>query len=331
MKQEAAHRSSNTWLIRTAVLMILLAGSSSPRPVLADPTGPQALDLRMTMASSTRISLGEPIVVHYTIKNMAPAEQITFHAGEKNNEWYAFSLTDSKGRTIKAVPPPTLGTTQGLHQSPEASIPHGDRMEGDLVVTRYLAVPGPGTYTLVVHTATPYYVEPSDAGWYPNGRPSSMQLVELRQDFRFPLIVTATTSAALRVLSEALRRKLADARYAGQWKSLTEQLFSLPEEEAFSAWQTLLTDPTTSDLVLTTAADQLASQPDVTKASLLAEALWGGVQLMDNDAHPGLWKALLKMYGTPDPVLKQRIHSLYNMHGISDARILEAQTASHPN
>ncbi len=331
MKQKAGNLLGDSWFVRTAVPVMLLASSLGCQAVLASPNGPGSLDLKMTLVTNTRFSAGEPVVVHYIIRNTAATGQITFHSGQKNNEWYGFSLMDSKGRDITATPPHSAEDTQGLHQSPEASIPHGDRMEGDLVVTRYLIVSSPGTYTLVVHATTPYYLERDNVGWYPEGRPSDTPLIDSTQDFRFPLTVTAADPAVLRITADSLRRKLNDTGYVRQWKSLAEQLFSLPENEAFSAWRTLLTDPATNDLVLTTAADQLTSQPDATKAELLAEALWDSAEPMDNAAHPGAWKALLKMYRRADPVLKQRIHSLYSTHGISDASILEALTLSNPN
>ncbi len=283
--------------------------------------------ITMTAASSSRISQGEPFVVHYKVDNIAPEGQVTFHAGSDNDQWYTMTLHGPNG-TVIPVPKAPEKKLEGFFLSPERSVRHGGSFTGDFIATRGLPLLPPGAYRLSVHVDTPYYAEPDGVG----ARYSSPGVPDpptgtLVQDFTFPLVVTPADPIKLQALAEQWKAALLNPAQAAPWRLLTQELFSLPAAQALSAWQALVADPTSDSNVLEDAVSQLSRLKTDTAADLLVQ-----MQHRPSTARsitPRVDGALAEMYNTGSPALRKHIKALAADQG---AELGETLTGpSNPN
>jgi hypothetical protein len=157
---------------------------------------------------------------------------------------------------------------------------------------------------------------------------------ELSEDFAFATTVTAKNSAIVRARAEQLRRQLVNAAGTENSKTTEEDFFAMPEAIALPAWQALVTDPASSDFVLTDAAEQLSRRPSRASADLVAHILWepsAGPETRSVAQAERLWSAMSQMYETASPDLKTYIRSLYIEHGVSASDLDNSSIKSHPN
>lgn len=281
----------------------------------------------MTAASSSRISQGEPFVIHYKIENSASEGQLTFHAGSDNDQWYTVTLRGPNGLVIP-VPKAPEKKLEGFFLSPERSVRHGDFDSGDFIATRGLPVLPPGTYRLIVHVDTPFYAEPEGVG----ARYSSPGVPDpptgtLVQTVTFPLVVTPADPAKLRALAEQWKAALLAPAQDASWRVLTEELFSLPAAQALPTWQALIVNPASDSNMLEDAVSQLSRLKTNTAADLLVQ-----MQHRPGTAKsitPRVGGALAEMYNTGSPALREHIKGLAADQG---AELGEALTGpSNPN
>ncbi len=302
-------------------LLCLAPGTSA----FADQTGPPTVT--MTPTSSSRLSQGEPFVVHYKIDNSAPEGQLTFHSGPDNDQWYAVTLRGLNGLLIP-VPKAPEKKLEGFFATPEISVRHGGSVTGDFIATRGLPLLPPGTYRLIVHVDTPFYAEPEGVG----ARYSSPGVPDpptgtLVQNFIFPLVVTPADPVELRALAERWKAALLDPMQAASWRLLTEELFSLPAAQALPTWQALIADPASDGNMLEDAVSQLSRLKTDTAADLLVQ-----MQHRPSTARsvtPRVDGALAEMYNTGNPALREHIKGLAADQG---AELGETLTGpSNPN
>ena len=294
-------------------------------PALADQTEPPIVT--MTAASSSRISQGEPFVVHYKVENSASEGQVTFHAGSDNDQWYTVTLR-GPNRLLILAPKAPEKKLEGFFLSPERSVRHGDSDTGDFVATRGLPILSPGAYRLIIHVDTPFYAEPEGVG----ARYSSPGVPDpptgtLVQTFTFPLVVTPADPVKLRALAEKWKASLLNPAQDAPWRLLTQELFSLPAAQALPTWQALITDPASDSNMLEEAVSQLSRLKTDTAADLLVQ-----MQHRPDTARsvtPRVDGALAEMYNTGSPSLREHIKGLAADQG---AELGETLTGpSNPN
>lgn len=285
-----------------------------------------SLTVQTALASGNVTSLGEPIVLHYTISN--PTDKaVTYNVGPSNTEWYTLRLVDGLGRPSNALPNRPARTQGGLYNFPVVSIPPGTSCDGDIVVTRYLAPSHPGNYTLGVHLQ---FSPP--AAWE---TPSSEPVVTRQtQDFAFPITVTAANSIRLKAIAEQLRQKALDVNSVGKSRLVLERLLSLPASEAKPSWEALINHPTTPSTVLSEMAEQLGISGSSAAPELLAQMLFNrppGTGSNDTLVRASVDRALTEIYDTGNTQIRQTMTQAFINHGASAADLIEIVTASHPN
>ena len=298
-------------LSKLSMCAVMVACSTTGDPAFADDASP--LTIKLTPASPSRISLGEPFVIHYRINNEDPTEQVTFHAGSDNDQWYTVTLRGQKGLSTQASKPPQK-SLRGFSLSPERSVPPGDYFTDDIVATRGLAVPAPGRYTLTIHVDTPYYLEPRGVGArYSDVGVPDPPTGRMTQDFSFPLVVTPADPAKLRAMAEKLEESILNPLEAGSSRSRVEQLFSLPEAQALPAWKALITDPKGYSSALDETVKQLGGLKTDTAADLLV--LMQHRPDTRQGTTPRVDGVLAEMYNTGTPALRQHIKMLATSQG----------------
>ncbi len=310
-------------LFACAGFLVCLAHGNS---VFADQTEPPIVT--MTHTSSSRISQGEPFVVHYKVENSAPEGQLTFHSGSDNDQWYTVTLRGSNGLLI-SVPKAPKKRLEGFFQSSDRSVSHRNAFTSNFIATRELPLLPPGSYRLIVHVNTPFYAEPEGVG---NLRYNSPGFYDpptgtLVQDFTFPLVITPADPAKLRALAERWEAALLNPAQDASWRLLTKELFSLPAAQALPAWQALIADPASDSNMLEDAVSQLSRLKTNTAADLL-------VQMQHRPSTPRsitprVDGALAEMYNTGSPSLREHIKALASDQG---AELGETLTGpSNPN
>ncbi len=299
-------------IAKVSVCVPLSAWSLCGQLVLADDAAVPVVTL--TAPLSNQISLGEPVVIHYKIDNPSSTEQVTFHAGVQNDQWYTLTLRGQE-RIIARSPKPVPEKTEGLSVPPERSILPGSYMTGDIVVGPDLRTPAPGRYVLTVHLDLPFYAElPGGAmRFYTKGAAPDPPTGILRQDFDFPLIVTPSNPAKLKIMAEDLGKLLLSTKNLASCQFLTKQLFALPEAQALPSWKALISDPNTSQTVLYASVTQLGFLKTAAAADLLVQMQhrpateWGAAPRVDG--------VLAEMYNTGTPALRQHIRGLAAAQG----------------
>lgn len=304
------------------LLVCLTHGNSASADLTALPI------VTMTPTSSSRISQGEPFVVHYKVENTAPEGQATFCAGSDNDQWYTVTLR-GPNKLLILVPKAPEKKMEGFFQSPERGVSHGGFFTGDFIATRGLPLLPPGTYRLAVHVNTPFYAIPDGVGPLRYSSPGvpDPPTGMLVQDFTFPLVIAPADPVMLRALAEQWKAALLDPMQAASKHLLTQELFSLPAAQALPAWQALIADPASSSFILADTVSQLGHLKTDTGADLLVQ-----MQHRPDTARsitPRVDGALAEMYNTGSPALRKHIKALAAEQG---AELGETLTGpSNPN
>lgn len=302
-------------------------------PASADSASLNPIRAEMSLGSTKALAPGEPILVHYMLINESPTTAAVLSLGDTEREWYTIKAVDSAGHPVQASPKVAsqLRKQEGLYQPSERMLLPGQKFEGDIVANNFLAMEAPGQYSLHVDVSLYYVMTATQAGNIV-GTPSDT--INLSKNFAFTTTLTSSNPATVRAKAEALRRQLMPGERTEKFKTVSEELFAMPEAIVLPTWQSLVADPATDDFVLTEAAEQLSTRPSRASADLVAQMLWerGGDGATRSPEQIGLiWKAISKMYDSASPDLKPYIRSLYIKHGVPAYEMDQPHIKSHPN
>ena len=324
---------------RVILILAALAATCGPtavivvgQPVHADPVSLAPLQVEMSLMSAKKLAPGEPVLVHCKLVNVSPSEAATLSTGGSSTGWYSMKVLDPAGHPVQVMPrlPPPAKRLEGLYQTPERVLLPGEKFERDIVVNSFTLFQASGQYDLHVAVSLNYTMKPISSEGSAEDGVSQLKLVK---DFEFVTIITPSNPPAVRARAEALRREL-NKGGSEDSKTVAEELFSMPEGVALPTWQALAADPTSSDFVLTDAAEQMSFRPSKATADLVAQMLWETGR--DSETHSPantarLWVAMSRIYDTAPPGLKQYVRALYIGHGILASELDSPHVKSHPN
>ena len=318
----------------------LIAGGICQRSAYANPHISDAVSIQMSLLSSSQFSLGEPIVLRYRLTNVSH-QDVTAYVGPDapgpasiNGEmrWLKIKITDTNGNEVPALPNPDVVQHSGL-QFTGCRVQAGQSQQGYVVLSKSYVFSHPGYYSLVVVAQIPF-----DSGETPTENAPGQELpfeappaYLASQRFSCSLRVMPKDLQKLQALAGNLRGGVTSEPDVAKTTMLIESLFSLPEEQAWPEWQTLASDPTLSQFTQVTVIQQLRRINTLKATDILAQALWASSTGTSAAAKANINGALQSMYLGGDTKVKRHVRSLYVAHGVSEARLLEAATASHPN
>lgn len=291
--------------IQSAVACSFAVFALTHKPATAEggPVGP--LDVQASLSTRPTIVQGDPIILHYRISNTSD-QKVGMHWGVYRTEWYTLHLTDAAGRMTSSLADPRPRDPQGLHASPQGFLASGKGTDGFIVVSRFLAVPRPGRYTLTMRVHISYaIVEPEEEN--PVRLKGLLQDsgTNLTQDYTFPLIITASNTDRLRSTAEALCQSIIQEKYGPRHKALMEALFSMPEAQAAASWEALASKPSMdADLI----AHHLEHVHSPKAADILARMLRDPTLSPDNLTAVG--RRLNEMYNTGNAKLREHIKQI---------------------
>jgi hypothetical protein len=214
-------------------LLAAFVAAVAVRPAFAQ--DPPRVD--MSLASGQTISLGEPIVLDYTITNRSTGETGVY-LGHEQRSWLTIYLLDDAGRQVGSVTDTVSPRPEGL-RFPGARVQRGRSYRGRLVVGQWLAVPRAGRYTLRVQVRLPYAIAQTGPAFVGERLKYSSTVVTTGYDF--PFTVTPSDPDRLRSLAGSLRQ--AAIQPGANNVAAINSLFSLPEAYALPSWQALIRDP----------------------------------------------------------------------------------------
>jgi len=277
----------------------------SPLMALGDVSNPLSVD--MTPVSNTKFSQGEPVVFHYTIRNMtAQIANISIGAAD-SVDWLKTRLVDSHGQSVSGRAGLQKIDRKGLHFSAALLDPHGTQ-EGYLVASQWLTIPQPGSYILTFQVSLDY-------GLGDNAEDSAEALrsapLVFAQEYIFPITVTAANPLRLEAVAKSLVEAATEATDPRQQIMLIQSLVSMPEAQAGSSWEALANNAVLrGDL-----ASELAHVPSIRTADILARIAWAEPS-QSAAASSEAGQRLSEMYNVSSGSLKQHIKELYAKHGI---------------
>lgn len=270
----------------------------------------------ISVATSSEITLGEPIVLHYCITNDSDHE-LLYLRGPYNTMWYTFTLADSAEQSASVVPDarPTKPGGAQLGVGPYGVLHANSTTQGYIVATRYAVPLHAGQYTLTVHVNMPY----AD---YVGTLRDKASLSELTHECFVKFQILPANPARMRSQSQSLANLALQSKDASDQSALIEALFTMPMPEALPAWKSLIANQNASPRILEHAADQLVRLPFVETADILAAMAWPATRHKIGSAAPQAQQCLKRMYDAAAGAnLIKHIAAIYAAHGIDQKQL----------
>ncbi len=306
-------------LTTIAVLGLQLANAvvAAPAPELGNK---EPVQIQFSLISKNTFSQGEPIVLKYKIANTS-TERVSVYTSGDDASWLHEAITDPQGHTFGTEREQVEHLRGGSHFT-EMSLPPRSFKTGYIVCEMEMGLRTPGTYVLTLHTRLPYASGSQAESLAPNKYEALGNINA--NDFKFLLNVTPYNALALKQAAESLRNGIERLGTHDWSAAAVKALFSLPEVDALSSWQELISEPTTSRFVLSSAVEQLAHIHSVAAADLIAQMLWEPAQPADTDQMAVCCMiALDKIAKDGNLAVKKHIMNLYKAHGQEQKYSLE--------
>ncbi len=299
-----------TAIISGAMIALGLTFGGSQLRAQSEAAEPGPLDLTVSLAGSSTVVLGEPVLLRYVINNSNGQEATVYTTDVNHNPLITERFTDAAGRPLVPLASPiplhhmshTMTSWDGLEVSGSGST------TWEAVANDHITFPHPDRYVLRVHVENGYVM----------GRMSDVvqgaQHV-LAGDYAFPLNVVEAKPAYLRATAERLRLGVLLTLDVKARATLIKALFSMPEDTASASWEALGQDPKLDSSSLTQVATALARIHTSGAADILAKIIWEPAQPHEVLAGAAPAQYLYEMYDTGDSVLKKHIEDLHKQHG----------------
>lgn len=304
---------SKTWTASYVGLAIMAVSSIT---VQAQQNEPVPVNITASMSSKT-FSVGEPILIHYSIHNsgeffvhpeLNDGKHQFLEGG--HSKWFSISLKDAAGQNVpeaKFLPAPYEGA---FVSSP--GITPGGVYNGSIVANEWLNVLQSGHYTLSV-MFHPYF--PVDGEHY-----SSQAAVA--DAFTVPIVITPADPKSLQAKALLLRSEIMHCHDDVEQQVMLDTLFCLPQSAAGEEWNTLFFDKATSDRLRLMALKSVTRLQTPSAVDFLAQVYWGvdqgGSRLEDVNSAKAKTTAMLSlsdMYAHGDLALRKHVEDVFVAHG----------------
>lgn len=314
MKNLLAVKAYHGWLAlcgAVALVGVLPAAANTATPI----------HVEMSLATKPTITLGEPILLQYSVVNDTQEKvgvewgrAAGYEQGSEQAGWYTITLTDVAGNSVPAAAEAT-SSRRGFTLMPDPFLSPNTASKNFAVVTRRFVVPHPGRYVLKVHIQLPYAVVPKD-------QESPLVLKDdlksagtvLTQDYSFPLTVTRFDEPRLQATAEALRKAIGISNLSdGNRRSADiDALFSMPEAQAAPSWKLMANDPGMNAWGI---ADRLGRVHSAVAADILAQMRQD--PRLSPDVQNQISRSLNEMYNNGDAPLRSHVRNIGASFGIS--------------
>ncbi len=188
-----------------------------------------------------RISLGEPLILSYTVNNPTNMtvqidwlnEDITWsnHQRWVLPPWLAVRMQTFNGKEIECVPDLRAKYSgDSVRAFPSPSLAPGKMRNGQVVLSIWFMPPRPGRYIITVHPKLSYTAADGTSGL-------------INSEVALPIIVDMANPAKLKQTAKQLYAQVVDkTRTMDQTRVAIDALFSVPEQVASPFWRSLLVD-----------------------------------------------------------------------------------------
>lgn len=297
-------KQSLLWLTILGGVLAILATATIP--VMADGDASPAFDVQASLVTPARVTLGEPILVRYGIRNVS-GQVATAHLGMAGSDWYTFVLRDSDGRVV-----PTAQGSRSSHPvdafwTMNTFAPGEDDNDEYIAVSQFKAVQRPGKYTLTFHVDLKYsFITDAQTGSL--GVVTRASCLTQTQDIILPILVTAPDANRLRATAEVFQKAVSDTEVPGRLQRADmDALFSMPEAQVSAMWRDLAIKPSMkNDLV----ASELEGLQTKTGVDILVEMLdVPKLRCTSIDAR------ISRVYNAADPALRDHIKAIAKERG----------------
>lgn len=298
-------------MVSVVFCLALLGAKSQAQSVQAD-NGNGPVTLTASLAGSSTVALGGPILLKYVVRNTAELPVSVSVTGTPSDTLGTESFTGVDGKPL--VPSVSLLLPQ--HKSESFIVEAGVDIAGnssrswEAFTNARITFPHPGHYLLRVHVERPYVA----------GDPERGTGYVLKGDYAFPLTVVEANPAELRHIADRLRAGILGTTDDAVKAPLIQALFSMPELAASSSWQALITEPKMDGKSLNEIGTALEGLQTNRTADLLAEMLWASAQPSNVVAEASITQHFDRMYDAATPAVKRHIEDLYKQYGVPMSR-----------
>ena len=257
------HTSINT------LVAVLATSAMVAAPVSANDANTSPVSIQAVLVTPALITLGEPVLVHYDVTNIS-GQTMALQMGLRGTDWYTITLRDAQGHGVPAVPIRLPESPSGAFSTQDGFYHNGVGTSGYIPVSKIIAIPRSGNYTLTIHVNLAYALTgASESGWSETWTAKSG--LRVTRDITFPILVTQADDVRLRAKAEALRKAVNSPATEGKLcQADMAVLFSMPEAQASPVWRELALKPNVSNDLVAGELEDLHSKVGV---DLLAEML----------------------------------------------------------
>lgn len=265
------------------------------------------LDVTVSLTGSSTVSIGEPILLKYVVKNVSSQKASVYTADTKHTAIITECFTDADGKPLapSVNPIPTHHRANMMTSWDGIEVAGGTSTSWEAVANAYVTFPRPGTYVLRVHMQNPYVIGDVSQGTHHI----------LGGDYVFPLTVVEANPAHLYATAERLRQSILPTLDVNARATLIKALFSMPEATAGTSWQALVEEPRLDGYALSQITTALARIHTTRAADILAELVWEPAQANRAIQEASPSQHLYEMYDTGDAALRKHIEDLHKQHG----------------
>ncbi len=263
--------------------------------------------MQVSLKTPTRISLGEPILLHWEVENIS-GQAAALHIGLDRTAWCTTTLRDSKGAVTPAPLVSHVRKPSGAFSIDNNVLEDGKSESGYIAVGTAKALQNPGDYVLTLHVKLAYDLTSPLATGSPTADATTSGLFVV-EDISFPIRVSPSDPNKLHATARALETDITNPLTEGSLiRAEMDGLFSMPSAEAATVWRDLALKPNFyNDL----AASELEDLRSKTGVDIL-------VQMLDT---PGLMvvdpsNRLNELYNSADPALRAYITRVAASRGI---------------
>lgn len=292
-------------------LCLMLAGARLMAQAEGANKGP--VSMTASLAVSSTVALGEPLLVKYNVTNSSEQPASVFTKEANGEPLITETFTEVGGKALV----PTVSRVflykgvNALHLWNGLSIPGDTSQSWQELANAKISFPHAGSYVLRVHVQMPYVVGDIVRGEH----------YILSSNYVFPLKVILVKPSELHVTAERLRVSILNTTDVKMKTILIEALLSMPEVSAATSWQSLIENPKLDGATLDEIASALADHQTLKSADLLAEMFWEATQSPNDVAEASVFQHFYAMYDAGTPALRKHIEDLHKQRGVAMSNI----------
>ena len=301
------------FFLRSCCIVSLLALAMFSLPAKASPLPSQLISVEFSLDNSSKITLGEPLVLRYKITNVSADLSVASPVTVAKESWYSLDLKDANGISVAESKNLETRSLRGFHSENFTTFSPSSSDEDYLVVSQFFAIRHAGNYLLTVRVhalCTP--IDDTEQNLLIVTQAIKANGSLYTATYTFVINVSDLNSDRLQSMATSIVQKLSTETDGKKTKYLLNALFSMPEAYCLPQWQAVINKPGMNAQLIATKLENIGS---IQASNLL-------FQMLDNpslssDDSTFISEKLAEAYNSGDANLRSHLKNTMTQHGLN--------------